>query len=309
MSKGRAIIVRVGAVPMVKSVDLGLSGAQDIVGGYVERVPLDENVWAFMNEEGRMIGLPFNRFVEDDAGNVWDLHGDFFLARDFDEALTLKDVTKWLPRLQGSNVHNPFDESGLIDKLGSINALMEGATTEGERAAAEEARKRTLERLRALGVDPAEAERKAKRRKEEASAPRSRRRPPAGPDWWEEMWRRRQAWREARGQEYHGRRARPRKATTKRKKPKTERERQKSTARPKPKPAPKKDVLAGKKKVKKGDLRIGQKIYFSYYGELMHGKIVKLNPSRARIRQTNNMVRYDLGPGTIFDIPYADLRV
>jgi hypothetical protein len=58
-------------------------------------------------------------------------------------------------RLFRSAVSSPFDESRLLAKLRGIEALFAGATTEGERAAATEARTRIQLRLRDLEVgDP-----------------------------------------------------------------------------------------------------------------------------------------------------------
>jgi hypothetical protein len=75
---------------------------------------------------------------------------------------------------------NPFDEDGLITKLGSINAMIERASTDGERAAAENARNHMLKRLQEMGVAPQEAERRARQQREAASAPRNRPRPGSG---------------------------------------------------------------------------------------------------------------------------------
>ncbi len=68
------------------------------------------------------------------------------------------------PRTPCGGTHGPMtapdDERRLLEKLRRIEALFAGATTEGERSAAAEARQRVQDRLDALGpAEPAEEHR------------------------------------------------------------------------------------------------------------------------------------------------------
>ncbi len=56
----------------VREIENSLEGMQAVVGGYIESVTLSDTLVAICNEEGRLIGLPTNRF-----GFV----GTFFITR------------------------------------------------------------------------------------------------------------------------------------------------------------------------------------------------------------------------------------
>ena len=108
----RVIVCRVGQHPVVEQIDAGLDGMQAIVGGYIECVQLsgtlESGVDLWLNEEGRINGMPLNRLVKDDRGRNWDVFGDVFISRHDDEGetigLTDEDVAKWLPRLKDAPV-------------------------------------------------------------------------------------------------------------------------------------------------------------------------------------------------------------
>ena len=60
-----------------------LEEMQALVGGHIETVPLSEKepVVAVVNEDGKGLGLPYNRPLNDDNGIVYDiLCGTFFVA-------------------------------------------------------------------------------------------------------------------------------------------------------------------------------------------------------------------------------------
>ena len=60
-----------------------LEEMQALVGGYIEAVPLSEKepVVAVVNEDGKNLGLPYNRPLNDENGIVYDiLCGTFFVA-------------------------------------------------------------------------------------------------------------------------------------------------------------------------------------------------------------------------------------
>lgn len=66
----------------VQEISTGLESMQAIVGGYIEEVtPFTDPVAIVCNEEGKMLGLPFNRPLVDRHGLPYDiLCGTFLIA-------------------------------------------------------------------------------------------------------------------------------------------------------------------------------------------------------------------------------------
>ena len=97
------IVCEVGKAPEVRETSLGLKTMQELVGGLIQVIALEEGVDAICNAEGRLQGLPFNRTLVDSGGQEWDILGDLFLAGLNEEGetigLTDEQVEKWLPRL------------------------------------------------------------------------------------------------------------------------------------------------------------------------------------------------------------------
>ena len=77
----RVIVVEPKKKPMVRDIDAGLESMQKIVGGSIQAIyPFDEPVALICNEEGKLLNLPLNRALQDDAGKVYDIiSGTFFL--------------------------------------------------------------------------------------------------------------------------------------------------------------------------------------------------------------------------------------
>ena len=66
-----------------RPVEIGteLEDLQEAVGGYIEVVyPFDEPVGLVMNEEGKLDGLPLNRALRDDNGEIYDVVAGSFLV-------------------------------------------------------------------------------------------------------------------------------------------------------------------------------------------------------------------------------------
>ena len=66
-----------------RAVELGteLEDLQNAVGGYIEAVyPFDEPVALIVNEEGKLDGLPLNRALRDDDGEIYDIIAGPFLV-------------------------------------------------------------------------------------------------------------------------------------------------------------------------------------------------------------------------------------
>ena len=78
----QVLVVEPKEKPMVQNIDSGLESMQKIVGGSIEAIyPFDEPVALICNEEGKLLKLPLNRALRNDAGEVYDIvSGTFFLC-------------------------------------------------------------------------------------------------------------------------------------------------------------------------------------------------------------------------------------
>lgn len=78
----QVVIVEPQKKPEVREIGDSLEVMQKIVGGLIEAVyPFDAPVALICNEEGKLLDLPLNRALWDDAGEVYDIiAGTFFLC-------------------------------------------------------------------------------------------------------------------------------------------------------------------------------------------------------------------------------------
>ena len=78
----QVVVVEPKKKPMVQNIGSVLESMQKIVGGSIEAVyPFDEPVALICNEEGKLLNLPLNRALRNDAGEVYDIiSGTFFLC-------------------------------------------------------------------------------------------------------------------------------------------------------------------------------------------------------------------------------------
>ena len=78
----QVVIVESKKKPMVQDISPDLESMQRIVGGSIQTVyPFDEPVALICNEEGKLLNLPLNRALRNDAGEVYDIiSGTFFLC-------------------------------------------------------------------------------------------------------------------------------------------------------------------------------------------------------------------------------------
>jgi hypothetical protein len=90
--------------------DLSLSRMQGLVGGLIQPVSLEGGITLWCNEEGRLMGLPYNRMVVDSWGNSWKIYGPFFICSSVAEGeeeegeaigLTIPQAAAWLNRIRG----------------------------------------------------------------------------------------------------------------------------------------------------------------------------------------------------------------
>ena len=74
--------VEPGKAPERAEITGDLESMQKIVGGSIQAIyPFEEPIALVCNEEGKLIGLPLNRTLRDEDGNVYDvIAGTFFLC-------------------------------------------------------------------------------------------------------------------------------------------------------------------------------------------------------------------------------------
>jgi len=97
----KAIIVEPDARPRVADIQSDLESLQEIVTGDIQVVyPFDDPVGIICNDEGKILGLPLNRALRDENGEIYDiLSGTFIVAGltedDFGD-LTDEQVAKYM---------------------------------------------------------------------------------------------------------------------------------------------------------------------------------------------------------------------
>ncbi len=76
------LLIRPNAYPEKVSIGTELEDLQKTVGGYIEvTYPFSEDVGLVMNEEGKLNGLPLNRALRSEDGDVYDvIAGDFLVV-------------------------------------------------------------------------------------------------------------------------------------------------------------------------------------------------------------------------------------
>ena len=76
----RVLVVEPEQRPKEKEIDDSLTAMQNIVGGYIQPVHLDDSVVLVCNEEGKFMDMPANRGLRDKNGQIYDIVcGTFFL--------------------------------------------------------------------------------------------------------------------------------------------------------------------------------------------------------------------------------------
>ena len=120
MSDMNVLLVQPGSYPKAVNIDSGLEALQAAVGGSIEVVyPFDDNVGLIMNEEGKIEGLPLNRALRDEQGELYDIiAGDFLVV-----GLTEDDFGSLTPE-QLEKFEKLFHQPECFMKMGrSIMAL------------------------------------------------------------------------------------------------------------------------------------------------------------------------------------------
>ena len=77
----KAIIVEPDARPRVADIQSDLESLQAQVSGNIQVIyPFNEAVGIICNEEGKILGLPLNRSLRDDDGEIYDILCGTFLV-------------------------------------------------------------------------------------------------------------------------------------------------------------------------------------------------------------------------------------
>jgi len=76
------LLIEPGKTPRHMEIDGSLTGMQQVVGGYIQAIyPFEDPVALICNEEGKLLGLPLNRALKDEDGDIYDIiAGTFFLC-------------------------------------------------------------------------------------------------------------------------------------------------------------------------------------------------------------------------------------
>ena len=78
----KILVVKPSCKPVTMEIDGTLKAMQNLVGGYIQAIyPFREEAALICNEEGRLLGLPMNRGLRDEKGNLYDIIcGTFFIC-------------------------------------------------------------------------------------------------------------------------------------------------------------------------------------------------------------------------------------
>ena len=79
--KVQIVVVEPERRPEVREIEDSLTTMQQIVGGLIQPIYLDDSVALICNDEGKLMNLPANRGLRDKDGQMYDIvFGTFFLC-------------------------------------------------------------------------------------------------------------------------------------------------------------------------------------------------------------------------------------
>jgi hypothetical protein len=93
----KILVVEPLKVPYEKEIDGSLELMQDVVGGLIQLIyPFEDPELALIcNDEGKILGLPYNRALRDENGRIYDVvAGTFFLCRAPADSENLEGLTE-----------------------------------------------------------------------------------------------------------------------------------------------------------------------------------------------------------------------
>ena len=77
----RVLIVESSKTPYAAEIPAGLESLQNLVGGLIQALyPFDDPAAVIANDEGKLLGLPWNRPLFDEDGNIYDILVGTFLV-------------------------------------------------------------------------------------------------------------------------------------------------------------------------------------------------------------------------------------
>lgn len=78
----KILVIKPMQTPKVKEIESSLESMQKEVGGYIQAIyPFEDSVALICNEEGKLLGLPLNRALQNESGEIYDIVcGTFFLC-------------------------------------------------------------------------------------------------------------------------------------------------------------------------------------------------------------------------------------
>ena len=101
----RILIIEPERRPEVREIDGSLKSMQDVVGGWIQALfPFDESVALVCHDEGKLMNLPANWGLRDEAGQIYDIVcGTFFICGapadcDHFTSLTLEQIERYRDR-------------------------------------------------------------------------------------------------------------------------------------------------------------------------------------------------------------------
>ena len=76
------LVVEPGSMPETREITGSLEEMQELVGGLIQVIyPFPEEVALVCNDEGKLLGLPLNRCLRLESGEIYDVvAGTFFLC-------------------------------------------------------------------------------------------------------------------------------------------------------------------------------------------------------------------------------------
>ena len=116
VNKMKILLIRPMEVPKEMEIEDSLEEMQRLVGGYIQEImPFEDDVALVCNDEGKFMGLPLNRAIRDERGNLADIiAGDFFLCRAPVESENFESLSEEQVKKCEKRFHNPekFLKSG-----------------------------------------------------------------------------------------------------------------------------------------------------------------------------------------------------
>lgn len=109
INKMKILFIRPMEVPKEMEIEDSLEEMQRLVGGYIQEImPFEDDVALVCNDEGKFMGLPLNRAIRDERGQLADIiAGNFFLCRAPVESENFESLSEEQVKKYEKRFHNP----------------------------------------------------------------------------------------------------------------------------------------------------------------------------------------------------------